>query len=518
MKSFFGVYRVLTLAALLTSLASNGLAQVMVPSGLVSWWQAETNANDFLGLNSGVLEGGVGFAPGEVGQAFNFTGTNQNVFIPASASLNVANYSGFTLEAWINPADVSQSYPIFGWYTTNADTGVQFQIASSGALYAAIAGTNEFGSADGVVTTNVFQHVALTFDNASGVASIYCNGQIVSQTTFSNIVPQASYDLYIGGQPMTNGGVSFIGEIDEAAIYDRALSSNEVAAIYNAGAAGKSTSAIPPEILTQPTNQKVTPGGTAVFSVLADGTGPLSYQWTFNGKNIAGATSSVLTLTNAHIAQQGSYAVKVASSSVTNISVSTTATLTVNTQTILVYKYSGMETVITTNMKTSTATNQYLTLYTGIVFYVPETTNFTILDWGVINSKKTYWIRSFMPSVFITVPGTNANQSFTVFGDATASYDSNGQAHFNTDVAKGLNSKLSIGTKKTFMFPTTFNTDVTHANPDTQTGNMVVSSATFTFTYNALATQSANNNGQTVSDLVNNNLQFLKNDGYKQGQ
>jgi MYXO-CTERM domain-containing protein len=50
-----------------------------------------------------------------------------------------------------------------------------------------------------------------------------------------------------------------------------------------------------PSITTQPANQTVTAGQTATFSVTASGTGPLQYQWTKNGTNIAGATSASYT-------------------------------------------------------------------------------------------------------------------------------------------------------------------------------------------------------------------------------
>jgi hypothetical protein len=53
--------------------------------------------------------------------------------------------------------------------------------------------------------------------------------------------------VLLGGD-IDNGNPSFLlnGRIDEAAIYNRALSSNEVAAIYNAGPAGKG---FPPLVL-----------------------------------------------------------------------------------------------------------------------------------------------------------------------------------------------------------------------------------------------------------------------------
>src|SRR5207253_2583875 len=54
----------------------------------------------------------------------------------------------------------------------------------------------------------------------------------------------------------------------------------------------------PPEITLQPQSQTVAQGGNVTFSVAATGTGPLSYQWRFNGTDIAGGTGSTLPLAN----------------------------------------------------------------------------------------------------------------------------------------------------------------------------------------------------------------------------
>src|SRR5204863_6493320 len=65
-----------------------------------------------------------------------------------------------------------------------------------------------------------------------------------------------------------------------------------------------------PAILAQPQSMTVTNGGTASFSVTANGTA-LNYQWRLNAGNIAGATNSSLTLTSVQPAQAGSYTVLV---------------------------------------------------------------------------------------------------------------------------------------------------------------------------------------------------------------
>ena len=84
---------------------------------------------------------------------------------------------------------------------------------------------------------------------------------------------------------------------------------------------------IRPSITNQPVSQTVPYGGSVTFSVVAGGTAPLNYQWTFGGTNISGATSSTLTLTSLQYTQAGSYAVVITNAfgSVT----SSSATLTV---------------------------------------------------------------------------------------------------------------------------------------------------------------------------------------------
>jgi uncharacterized repeat protein (TIGR01451 family) len=66
-----------------------------------------------------------------------------------------------------------------------------------------------------------------------------------------------------------------------------------------------------PAITQQPTDQVVFPGGTANFVVLATGTAPLSYGWSFGSSNITGATASTLSLTNVQASQAGVYTVTI---------------------------------------------------------------------------------------------------------------------------------------------------------------------------------------------------------------
>ncbi len=74
------------------------------------------------------------------------------------------------------------------------------------------------------------------------------------------------------------------------------------------------TPPVAPVITAQPTNITVTISNTAVFNVVATGTPPPNYQWSFDGTNIVGATSATLALTNVLPAQAGNYSVLVSNS------------------------------------------------------------------------------------------------------------------------------------------------------------------------------------------------------------
>lgn len=64
----------------------------------------------------------------------------------------------------------------------------------------------------------------------------------------------------------------------------------------------------PPGIITQPQNQYAKQNQTVSFSVIASGTGPLSYQWYFNGASLGSAgNAATLTLSQVGASQAGPY-------------------------------------------------------------------------------------------------------------------------------------------------------------------------------------------------------------------
>lgn len=213
------------------------------PAGLVGWWRAEGDAADQTLINNGNLLSNAPFVNGKVGQSFVLT-NGGHVQIPSSPSLNVGLGAGLTIEGWIYPFSVTTGHPIAEWPVPGS-YGVHFFTWNNGALYAAVVDTNGnyniLESSPGVLTANQWQHVALSYDKASGLGRMLVNGVTVAAAPLGSFTPKTDTELLIGYRPGTSpfGPVSFEGLIDELSLYYRALTTNEIAAIVAAGSAGK---------------------------------------------------------------------------------------------------------------------------------------------------------------------------------------------------------------------------------------------------------------------------------------
>lgn len=83
-----------------------------------------------------------------------------------------------------------------------------------------------------------------------------------------------------------------------------------------------------PIILRQPSTMAVSSNDSVLFTVIAAGPGPLTYQWRFNGNSLNGETASMLALTNLDGSRAGPYSVTVGNSATSILSA--TATLSVS--------------------------------------------------------------------------------------------------------------------------------------------------------------------------------------------
>jgi len=85
---------------------------------------------------------------------------------------------------------------------------------------------------------------------------------------------------------------------------------------------------VPPYITVAPESVETSTGNNAQFTMTAGGTPALSYQWRFNGTNLAGATGSSYTRLNAQAIHAGDYSVVVTNNSGSVTSAVATLTLT----------------------------------------------------------------------------------------------------------------------------------------------------------------------------------------------
>lgn len=113
-------------------------------------------------------------------------------------------------------------------------------IPGNGRLYANIFDTNgaphEIWSAPGLIQSNVYQHVALTYNTNTGIAMLYYNGTNVAATNVGVFVPKTGGDVLIGKDMSRITNNFFWGQMDEMSIYSRFLSPSEILAIYRISA------------------------------------------------------------------------------------------------------------------------------------------------------------------------------------------------------------------------------------------------------------------------------------------
>jgi hypothetical protein len=174
-------------------------------------------------------------------------------------------------------------------------------------------GVTQYGVADyylegTVAPPDEWSH--MVFVRSGTQTFIYLNG--VHRGSMANVV---NLEMQTISRSSTSQFDKLNATLDEAVVYDRALTSAQVAAHF--AATGIIPPVVAPTIAGQPQSQSViigTPNATVSFTVVATGTLPLEYQWSRNGEEIEGATEETLTLTEVTAADTGAYRVVVSNS------------------------------------------------------------------------------------------------------------------------------------------------------------------------------------------------------------
>ncbi|WP_179293933.1 LamG-like jellyroll fold domain-containing protein [Candidatus Methanoperedens nitratireducens] len=239
-------------AGLLEKISTKETTDPNLPSStnLLSRWSFDETtgltASDSSGNNNtGTLSGAMTNAnhiPGISGNALDLDGINDEIIAPDSPSLSPS--LPITMSAWVKLDTLNVNTAVISKWDTGWETmAYALIILSNGAIRGFYAdGTNLAGkdSGGGVVAPGSWYHIAAVIRGLNNI-SLYVNGVEVSGTyggtgsvTYDNTAP-----LRMGA--IAPGSGNYLdGKLDEARIYSAALTTSNIAALYNnpSGASG----------------------------------------------------------------------------------------------------------------------------------------------------------------------------------------------------------------------------------------------------------------------------------------
>ena len=160
-------------------------------------------------------------------QAYLFSNSNQSMItVNPSTSLNITQ--DITFSAWFYPTDTTLGYiidrDVCGF---TDDWGLQWL----GGQVKMRTQNDENTIVSGVLAINNWYHVLVTRE--SGVFTMYIDSEITSQNSGYNYdFSNTNNPIRIGDQSCTSPEENFDGKIDDVAVWNRALSSDEVLSLY----------------------------------------------------------------------------------------------------------------------------------------------------------------------------------------------------------------------------------------------------------------------------------------------
>ncbi|MGA8367854.1 MAG: immunoglobulin domain-containing protein, partial [Candidatus Acidiferrales bacterium] len=188
---------------------------------------------------------------------------------------NDANIAGATSASYTTSA------------TTTSESGSTFTVVVSNSAGSATSASATLTITSGAVAPTITTQPASQTVTAGQTATF----SVVAAGTAPLSYHWQKNGANITGATATSYTTPATASSDSGSTFDVVVS-NTAGTITSAAATLTVTAAaVAPTITTQPTNQTVTAGQTATFSVVAAGTAPLSYHWQKNGANITGATA-----------------------------------------------------------------------------------------------------------------------------------------------------------------------------------------------------------------------------------
>jgi hypothetical protein len=247
------------------SAVSSNRAMCENDASLVGCWRMEEGSGTSLQdggatpFNDGTLTNSPTWVAGKYGQGLGFNGTNQYVLVPDENSLDIT--SAITLAAWVKPGKVGTQNIIKKAIGTGAPGGYELSLSSGGIVFIRLNGgtttTTRLDSTITYPTDGTWMHIAATTDGTA--IKVYINGALnTSKTVSAFTINTNATNVGIGAEMATTPLNFFQGVIDDARIYNRALSASEILALASTTPPGDVT---PP---AAPTGLSAVPGDTTV--------------------------------------------------------------------------------------------------------------------------------------------------------------------------------------------------------------------------------------------------------------
>jgi len=196
-------------------------------AGLIGHWKFDGDTLDSSGLgNDGTANVDPTYAVGQVGQAMSFDGYD---YVAIDGVTDDITNEDITLAGWVKTADTGDIY----WFSCNGPTGANVNVclfAITGgqvAMYDGAQSRNE-GLSSTLVNDLDWHHLAYSRSGSTG--SIYVDGNLENTHTVDYTFTDPLNRWSIGQEwDNTVAGNFLTGMVDDARIYDYALSLEEVA-------------------------------------------------------------------------------------------------------------------------------------------------------------------------------------------------------------------------------------------------------------------------------------------------
>ena len=291
-----------------TNLMAQNIPNYVPTNGLVGWWPFNGNANDESGNgNHGTVNGATLTSDrfGQTNNAYSFDGKTSYISTPNISSLN--GTSQLSMSAWVKVvgfnSNTNCSLGCAQYIISRANdvTNGAFQLAIvQGTYYNFYSNVNSFGtyspSPTPIPQTN--WHFAVVTYNGSNV-KLYVDNILVKTLAYSTPLGNSTAEIMFG-RHINNSYPYFVnGLIDDIAIYNRALTQEEITALYSTKSCTDPIASITPQSTTT-----FCQGGSVNLNASTGAN--YTYQWYNNGQPINGATNATYQATSS-----GNYSVKV---------------------------------------------------------------------------------------------------------------------------------------------------------------------------------------------------------------